>query len=140
LLKYKSTDSWKQRFFLINQSGLQCFACQTATEAETAEPVFRIHFDKIEAIHVYLGGRFDVVAATAGALPLLVEGGGSAAHVWADAIHAVGGVFTLEETTRLRAMFRPSLVVEEIEEGRRRVGLERALLGSMVQRIGPFCF
>ena len=110
LLKYKSTDCWKQRFFTIDAEGLSCYSGETAAEIESTEPLFRIHIDKIEAVHVYLGGRFDVVAAAAGALPLLVEGGGVAAHKWADAINAAGSVFTAEETTRLRTIFRPSLV------------------------------
>lgn len=110
MLKYKSTDCWKQRFFTVDEEGLSCYAAETADEVEHLEPLFRILIDKIEAVHVYLGGRFDVVAVGAGALPLLVAGGGIAAHLWADAIHAAGSVFTMEETARLRTTFRPSLV------------------------------
>jgi len=136
-LKYKSTESWKQRFFRISTGGLTCYPVESKQE-DLGDPVFTVHIGNIEAVHVYLGGRFDVVATKAGSLPLLVDGGGQAARMWADAIHAAGSVFTLEETTRLRCLFRPALLVEQTDDGNgtgMRVTLDRAVLTSMMHAI-----
>ena len=50
MLKYKSTDCWKQRFFTVDEEGLSCYAAETADEVEHLEPLFRILIDKIEAV------------------------------------------------------------------------------------------